>query len=158
MPHGSAKPWLRAAAYNELSAVAAGSGTPVVSAGEHPLAQTAVVVAAGFLHGSGRDLARLRAAGLETAINSIATRYFNAAAAFAIVVPSFRRNGRATAPPQETVMTLSKIVFAAFALVALVASNLAAEAAPRVGEASRYVETGMGAAEHGVDQAKGYIR
>jgi hypothetical protein len=54
-------------------------------------------------------------------------------------------------------MTLSKIALFAFALVALVGTQISASADPST-HASRYVETGMGAAETGVDQAKGYIR
>ncbi|NVO13455.1 MAG: hypothetical protein HXX10_05400 [Rhodoplanes sp.] len=54
-------------------------------------------------------------------------------------------------------MTLSKIALFAFALVALVGTQLAADAAPWT-QSSRYVATGMGATETGVDQAKGYIR
>jgi hypothetical protein len=51
-------------------------------------------------------------------------------------------------------MSLSKIAVFAFALAALVSSQLAAQAGPF----SRFVSTGMGAYETGVDQAKGNIR
>lgn len=51
-------------------------------------------------------------------------------------------------------MSLSRIAVFSFALVALVSSQLAAHAGPF----TRFVETGMGTYETGVDPAKGNIR
>lgn len=48
---------------------------------------------------------------------------------------------------------------ALLALVALAFAESVVHAAPRSDQqGSRYVETGMGAVETGIDQAKGYIR
>ncbi|MFD2183176.1 hypothetical protein [Rhodoplanes azumiensis] len=53
---------------------------------------------------------------------------------------------------------MTPIKIALVAIATLVSVQSIAQAAPLHDKGSRYVETGMGTVETGIDQAKGYIR